>query len=209
MSPISDEELEEQVRALRRENDERERRESSGLPLEGSNGSSKWLDDAIDYILDNMAKVPRPQLDASLRKAGHSPEAIEGIWLGVEEAMMDKAFVNGPQIVVRAYPGRTQVEAGDLFEREAAHAAQFGYSPISQSWSEGRPGVGRVLMIGVASLVIRPKGFLTVTYARNAPPLHTEIAATAVATKTCPMCAEDVKAAARICRFCRYEFEGS
>ena len=26
-------------------------------------------------------------------------------------------------------------------------------------------------------------------------------------TKTCPDCAEEVKAAARICRFCRYEFE--
>ena len=25
--------------------------------------------------------------------------------------------------------------------------------------------------------------------------------------KTCPMCAEHVKAAARICRFCRHEFE--
>ena len=29
------------------------------------------------------------------------------------------------------------------------------------------------------------------------------------AMKTCPMCAEDVRAAARICRFCRYEFPAS
>ena len=29
------------------------------------------------------------------------------------------------------------------------------------------------------------------------------------AYKTCPMCAETVKAAAKICRFCRYEFENS
>lgn len=28
------------------------------------------------------------------------------------------------------------------------------------------------------------------------------------ATKICPMCAERVQAAARICRFCRHEFEG-
>ena len=26
------------------------------------------------------------------------------------------------------------------------------------------------------------------------------------AFKTCPMCAEEVKSAARICRYCRYEF---
>lgn len=30
---------------------------------------------------------------------------------------------------------------------------------------------------------------------------------TAQATKTCPICAEEVKSAAKICRFCQYDFE--
>jgi hypothetical protein len=39
------------------------------------------------------------------------------------------------------------------------------------------------------------------------PPSHSTQSSVAVpAMKTCPMCAEDVRAAARICRFCRYEF---
>ena len=209
MSPISDEELEEQVRALRRENDERERREASGQSLEVSDRPNHRLDEAIDYVLDNMAKFPRPQLDNALRKAGHSADAIEDIWLGIEEASAAEVFENGPAVVVRAYPGRTQLEAGELFQREAAQAAGFGYSPISQSWGEGRPGIGRVVMIGFYSMVFKPKGYLTVTYGRAPIAAHPAADPSTTATKTCPMCAEEVKAAARICRFCRYEFEGA
>ncbi|WP_075357903.1 zinc ribbon domain-containing protein [Caballeronia sordidicola] len=36
---------------------------------------------------------------------------------------------------------------------------------------------------------------------------HIAAAEPAVATKTCPACAEDVKAAARVCRFCGYSFD--
>ena len=205
MSPISDDELAEQVRALRRENDERERREAAGLPREASDDSNRRLDSAIDYILDNMEKFPRSQLDAALMKSGHSAEAIEDIWQGIEEGQAASAFENGPPVIVRAYPGRTQVEAGELFQREAGHAARFGYSPISQSWGEGRPGLGRVAMLGFYSMVFKPKGYLTVTYSRTTQSARAEVGA--IATKVCPMCAEEVKAAARICRFCRYEFQ--
>jgi hypothetical protein len=118
-----------------------------------------------------------------------------------------RAFQNGPPVVVREYPCRTQADAARWFQREAEHAARYGYSPTSQSWSEGRPGFGRVVLLGFYSLMFKPDGYLTVTYtnAVSAAAVATESAAGS--TKTCPMCAEQVKAAAKICRFCRHQFE--
>ena len=118
-------------------------------------------------------------------------------------------FGAGREIVVRAYPGRTQADAGALFQLDATEAAKYGYTPTSQSWGEGRPGIARVLTLGLASMAIRPKGFLTVTDVKAAASPGAVVPAvpeTAAEMKTCPMCAEEVRAAAKICRFCRYEF---
>ena len=79
-----------------------------------------------------------------------------------------------------------------------------------------------VLAAVVPSLTIG-SGSLTVTYARfDRPPAPDGAAAAATnadadvvdqptsdpteTTKICPQCAEVVRAAARICRYCRYEF---
>lgn len=67
-------------------------------------------------------------------------------------------------VAVVSYPGRTQADAAALFSRHAGEMAQQGYRPVAQSWGEGRPGLGRVLALGDASLAIKPKGFLSVTY---------------------------------------------
>lgn len=72
----------------------------------------------------------------------------------------------GP-VAIFSYPGRTQVEAGQMFQQHAATLASQGYRPVSQSWAEGRPGVGRVVALGVFASSIRPKGYLTVTYERQ------------------------------------------
>jgi hypothetical protein len=76
-------------------------------------------------------------------------------------------------IIVWSYPGRNQVDAGELYAKHAVGLAGQGYTPIAQSWAEGRPGAGRVLVMGVFASSIRPKGFLTVTYrlepAKEAP----------------------------------------
>jgi hypothetical protein len=100
-------------------------------------------------------------------------------------------------IIVRAYPGRTQADASVLFQSDAVMLAGKGYRPLSQSWADGRAGTGRVLMLGLAANSIRPDGTLTVTYQK----LEIEDA-----TKVCPRCAETIKAAAVVCRFCGHEY---
>ena len=73
------------------------------------------------------------------------------------------------EIVVESYPGRTQADAAVVFAKRAEFMAIRGYTPVSQSWSEGRPGVKRVVMLGVFANSIRPDGHLTVTYQRTIP----------------------------------------
>lgn len=209
---MSDEELEERIASLRREND------------------TQPDDDgpAIDYMIENDGSTPRAEIDAQLAEWGYAPASISEMWAGVDEGYADAAeqaaakshgdelsadaraaFRNGPPVVVRVYPGRTQSDAAHLFQRDAGHAAAYGYSPTGQSWSEGRPGIGRVVMLGFYSMVFKPKGYLTVTYAKAVTRGAVVADPGTAGTKTCPMCAEEVKAAAKICRFCRYEFEAS
>src|SRR5664279_3018338 len=67
-------------------------------------------------------------------------------------------------VIVRTYTGRTQADASEAFAIDARRLARDGYDVVSQSWADGRSGIGRVLAIGVAALAIRPDGMLTVTY---------------------------------------------
>lgn len=110
-----------------------------------------------------------------------------------------------PPTVVRTYGGRSQPEATRIFEQEAGLLADRGYYPTAQSWADGRPGVARVVTIGLFANSLRPDGSLTVTFVRGTRPGTTPVAPER-ATKRCPDCAEDVLAEARVCRFCRYEF---
>lgn len=116
-------------------------------------------------------------------------------------------FVRGDPVVVRSYLGRTQDDAAAAFQFEAAEVAQLGYRPLSQSWADGRPGAGRVLALGLLANSVRPDGSLTVTYGRTTDQEAGRVSTQPVDdTKVCPMCAETIRAAAKLCRCCRYEF---
>jgi hypothetical protein len=114
------------------------------------------------------------------------------------------------QTIVRTYKGH-QSAATAAFKADAARLSDQGYHPTGQTWAAGSYGCGSFLialllcfvLIGfivfVYMLIVPPPGTLTVTY-------ELRLAEPDAAEKTCPRCAERVKAAAAVCRFCGHEF---
>lgn len=118
-------------------------------------------------------------------------------------------------VLVRTYRGN-QADAAVLFEKDAAKLADRGYFPVSQTYAPGAYGCGAfiiglllcLIFIGILVLIymllVKPPGTLTVTYEyREKAPLKMP-----ADEKTCPKCAEQVKAAATVCRYCGHQFEG-
>lgn len=118
-----------------------------------------------------------------------------------------------PLVIVKNYRGSEQA-ASRAFQSDAAKLAAEGYFPTSQSWAPGRYGCFAFLLalllciviigiiIFIYMLVVPPDGTLSVTYTLKVAPAS----AAAVDEKTCPRCAEKVKAAAVVCRFCGHQF---
>lgn len=113
--------------------------------------------------------------------------------------------------IVETYRG-SQAVAQKKYLKDRPKKAKRGYHPVSESWEPGSYGCGAFLLalllclvlIGVLvfiyMLIVKPPGTLTVTYEhRDGEPSVSE-------GKTCPKCAEQVKIAATVCRFCGYEF---
>ncbi len=115
--------------------------------------------------------------------------------------------------IVKYYFGR-EVDAKTLFRIDASKAAEKGYYPISEDWTPGEYSAGDFIiavllmfvligfLVFLYMLIVKPKGRLMVTYEyRDAKVEIIE------KTKICPECAETVKAAAKVCRYCGYRFE--
>jgi hypothetical protein len=121
---------------------------------------------------------------------------------------------NQQQVIIKTYRGN-QAQATAAFQTDSVKMAAQGYYPTSQTWAPGSYGCGAFLLalllcfvlIGIVvfiyMLIVKPDGTLTVTYELRSV---SSARATSVEEKTCPKCAEQVKAAALVCRFCGHNF---
>jgi len=156
--------------------------------------------------------------DGSQQGPHHLPSLLAMLSAGqitaatlVWSAGMDdwQPFASTFNIIAKTYRGR-QEQATELFKKDSLTMATQGYSPTSQSYMPGSYGCGEFIialllcfiligiLIFIYMLIVKPNGTLSVTY---------EYRRVTMAEKICPKCAEQVKAAAKVCRFCHHEFE--
>ena len=116
---------------------------------------------------------------------------------------------------IKQYEGKQEVALAQYQADTNLMTAQ-GYFPVSQNWVPSKRVflcvIGIILIpLGVGVLILllllftQPKGYLNVTYAyreKKQSPADTVPSP----NKTCPKCAEAVKDAATVCRFCNHEF---
>lgn len=107
-------------------------------------------------------------------------------------------------VIIKTYEG-DENSSRRAFENDAQIMQEKGYYPISQNYTPGSWGCGSFLiatlllliLIGIIvfiyMLIVKPDGTLSVTYELREK------------EKKCPMCAENVKYEAKICKHCGYE----
>jgi hypothetical protein len=125
--------------------------------------------------------------------------------------------MNQEKVVIKSYKGKKD-RANAMFKKDAEKMAEKGYSPTAQSWAEGSWGFLAflfalllcVILIGILvfvyMLLVKPDGTLSVTYELRLDKTNSK-AISGSEEKTCPQCAEQVKVAAKVCRYCGHKFE--
>jgi hypothetical protein len=121
-------------------------------------------------------------------------------------------------IIIKNYTGSKE-SATRQFQKDATQLAAQGYYPTSQSWAPGAYGCGSfifalllcLILIGILvfiyMLLVKPDGTLSVTYQLRINESEAKTTTQVAGEKTCPKCAENIKEAAVICRFCGHNFE--
>ena len=116
------------------------------------------------------------------------------------------------QTIIRRYRG-TKQSTHAAFVSDADRMSKDNYFPVSANYYEGAWGCGSFLfatilcfilvgiLVFIYMLIVKPDGTLTVVYEYNAADRSVLIE-----EKQCPQCAETVRGAARVCRFCGHEF---
>lgn len=121
--------------------------------------------------------------------------------------------------IIKTYEG-SKDRAIEKFQEDSEKMSAQGYYPASQTWAPGTWGCGSFLialilflvLIGILvfiyMLIVKPAGTLTVVYEHKELPKEiSNIPSALDMEKECPMCAETVKFAAKVCRYCGYKFE--
>lgn len=126
--------------------------------------------------------------------------------------------IQSESIIVKRYSG-SHKKATLAYQNHSKNMIRQGYHPVSQSWAPGNYSTGAfimalllcLLLIGVFifiyMILVKPAGILTVTYELRLEENDFSEPSVKEFEKTCPRCAENIKKAAFVCRYCGHEFE--
>jgi hypothetical protein len=122
--------------------------------------------DEVDAWAGSLTEAERARAQAALAELRATALSTNDVRTEPEHGPVAARPVPA-DVEVRTYRGRDQPAAAALFAADARQMARRGYVPTAQSWADGKPGLGRIVAIGLMSAVAKPNGTLTVTFVRR------------------------------------------